>query len=554
MHVPRRATAITLVALTLATGVAEIARADRRQGPEVAGSPRVRESDDPDRGDPLRPMVRRIDRFFRTHEADGVTMDSRYAINPSEAIRMGVVCQLLGYCEYLKVHPTLRVRDEIAAHADYLVAHLADITSGSPFDGMLGYSLVTAYEVTGDSTHLAAALQIVNELETIPTYECILNGGLMVALDLAEYGRLTGDPAATQKAHDILAQLPSEQNEDGSFPHWCEGSEDIHYTGWMAMELDLIGRAMPDPNIEPMLGRMHDWMEQRVDPTGHSHYEEPCAACPGGMRYYDSRRSGCSIDYDTRGWTVEPAYTALLFDRYHSSAYRPVMRWLAALETGGTFADKWDFIPPPDDPEYPWSIADTSVANTSIIFWALTSLESRRGELDGSVLDDAKDEGGIAQGMARPLRLVTPPRAEWRWSETDRRLLAGAVPERARWAESPPRNAGGLAGDAGRGGGPWGGASGGAGVRLALTATRRATDGTTVLRFDLGRPATLSLVVHDVAGRRVRELARGAYPAGARTVMWDGRDTDGMRVPSGVYFARLDSGGDRAETQILVWR
>jgi len=94
-----------LVIPVLLTGVTGARGAGMRQGPEVAGSPRVR-ADDPERLDPLRPMVRRIDGFFRSHEVDGVTMDSRYAINPSEAIRMGVVCQLLGYCEYLKVHPT----------------------------------------------------------------------------------------------------------------------------------------------------------------------------------------------------------------------------------------------------------------------------------------------------------------------------------------------------------------------------------------------------------------------------------------------------------------
>ena len=36
-------------------------------------------------------LVRRMRRYFETHEVDGVTMDSRYAINPSEAIRQSVV-------------------------------------------------------------------------------------------------------------------------------------------------------------------------------------------------------------------------------------------------------------------------------------------------------------------------------------------------------------------------------------------------------------------------------------------------------------------------------
>ncbi|MFI5372355.1 MAG: FlgD immunoglobulin-like domain containing protein [Candidatus Eisenbacteria bacterium] len=540
-----RIMAVALGLATLCLGGALLAGpvSDPR-GPAVPGGPTIGIPDDREARDPLKPMVRRLDRYFRTHRADGVTMDSRYDINPSEAIRMGVVCQLLGYCEYLNVHPTRRVRDDIAAHADYLVAHLADITSGTPFDGMLGYSLVRAYEVTANGAHLAAAQRIVAELEAIPTSECILNGGLMVALDMAEYARLTGDATAAQKAHDILTQLPPYQNPDGSFPHWCAGSEDIHYTGWMAMELDLIGRVMPDPNIEPVLTRMHDWIEQRVDATGHSHYEEACPDCPDGLRYYDSRRSGCSIDYDTRGWTVEPAYNALLLDRYRSRKYLPVMDFLGTLETDGTFADKWDFIPPPDDPEYPWSIADTSVANMSIIFWALTSLESRRGGRDGGVLADVADDGGIGPGPATPVRLPTPPRSSWRWSEVDRRLIAGAL-----------SGAEVRIGASGRDADPIRRGPGSAPTTPAVTLESIGpARGTTSLRYALPAPGVVDLTLYDDAGRHIRELAHGERPAGEHVVAWDGRDQGGHPVPSGVYFARLVAGDRRRATAIVLMR
>ncbi len=57
--------------------------------------------------------------------------------------------------------------------------------------------------------------------------------------------------------------------------------------------------------------------------------------------------------------------------------------------------------------------------------------------------------------------------------------------------------------------------------------------------FTLERPSDATLAIYDVEGRRVRELARGAQPAGARQLAWDGRDESGRAVQAGVYFARL---------------
>ena len=127
--------------------------------------------------DPLIPMLHRMDRYFQRHEVDGVTMDSRYSINPSEAIRMSVVCQLLGYTELYRVHPTERVRIDIVQHADYLIGRLADITSHTPFDGMLTYSLLVAYESTGESRFLATGTGLVDALKAIRPHNASSTAG-----------------------------------------------------------------------------------------------------------------------------------------------------------------------------------------------------------------------------------------------------------------------------------------------------------------------------------------------------------------------------------------
>ena len=47
------------------------------------------------------------------------------------------------------------------------------------------------------------------------------------------------------------------------------------------------------------------------------------------------------------------------------------------------------------------------------------------------------------------------------------------------------------------------------------------------------------------------ELDADAGP-GSRTVRWDGRDSNGNEVPSGMYFYRLESGDDRQVRKMVL--
>ncbi|MDH3225403.1 MAG: hypothetical protein OEO23_16910, partial [Gemmatimonadota bacterium] len=54
---------------------------------------------------------------------------------------------------------------------------------------------------------------------------------------------------------------------------------------------------------------------------------------------------------------------------------------------------------------------------------------------------------------------------------------------------------------------------------------------------------TISLAIHDVGGRKVRELVRvDRQGPGSFAVVWDGRDELGSSVAAGVYFACLRVG------------
>jgi len=61
------------------------------------------------------------------------------------------------------------------------------------------------------------------------------------------------------------------------------------------------------------------------------------------------------------------------------------------------------------------------------------------------------------------------------------------------------------------------------------------------LRLRLLARGPVNLAIHDVTGRRLRELMVGELPAGEYAFDWDGCDARGAPVASGVYFARLEN-------------
>jgi hypothetical protein len=65
----------------------------------------------------------------------------------------------------------------------------------------------------------------------------------------------------------------------------------------------------------------------------------------------------------------------------------------------------------------------------------------------------------------------------------------------------------------------------------------------TSIRFDLHQHGRVRLDVYDLAGRLVKHLADGPMTAGTQAVRWDGTDSAGRKVATGVYVARLAAGG-----------
>ena len=72
------------------------------------------------------------------------------------------------------------------------------------------------------------------------------------------------------------------------------------------------------------------------------------------------------------------------------------------------------------------------------------------------------------------------------------------------------------------------------------------------ISFYLPRGGRASLHRFDVRGRLVRTLVDRSLDKGVHAFMWDGRNTSGSSVASGVYYYRLTFGEERLTKKLIV--
>lgn len=88
-------------------------------------------------------------------------------------------------------------------------------------------------------------------------------------------------------------------------------------------------------------------------------------------------------------------------------------------------------------------------------------------------------------------------------------------------------------------------------ARLALAVSPNPAAGPVRLAWTMPAAGRARLEVLDLAGRRVALLLDGDAAAGTHARTWNGRGTDGRRVPPGVYLARLVTPHGIATTRIV---
>ncbi len=77
---------------------------------------------------------------------------------------------------------------------------------------------------------------------------------------------------------------------------------------------------------------------------------------------------------------------------------------------------------------------------------------------------------------------------------------------------------------------------------------------TTAISFQLSTASEVALVIYDLNGNVVKELARGKYAGGQHRLVWEGKDDRGNRVASGVYVYKLTAGDFVAQKKLVLMK
>ncbi len=77
---------------------------------------------------------------------------------------------------------------------------------------------------------------------------------------------------------------------------------------------------------------------------------------------------------------------------------------------------------------------------------------------------------------------------------------------------------------------------------------------TTVIEYALPKAGHVNLAIYNIMGQKVRTLVDGMQPAGRFHLVWDGRSDSGVRVPSGIYFYRIQSGEYVAMKKMILMK
>jgi hypothetical protein len=74
----------------------------------------------------------------------------------------------------------------------------------------------------------------------------------------------------------------------------------------------------------------------------------------------------------------------------------------------------------------------------------------------------------------------------------------------------------------------------------------------TNIRFNLSQTQSVTLAIFNILGEKVKTLIDSRLPAGEHAVKWDGTDSEGHLMPTGIYFYRLKA-DESTETRKMIF-
>ncbi|MBC8344665.1 MAG: T9SS type A sorting domain-containing protein [Candidatus Marinimicrobia bacterium] len=75
---------------------------------------------------------------------------------------------------------------------------------------------------------------------------------------------------------------------------------------------------------------------------------------------------------------------------------------------------------------------------------------------------------------------------------------------------------------------------------------------TTTIQFILPKAGNVNISIFDLSGHEIIHLVRKYQTSGSKSVIWDGTNKSGKKVPSGVYFYSISTGNIRQTRKMVL--
>jgi len=74
----------------------------------------------------------------------------------------------------------------------------------------------------------------------------------------------------------------------------------------------------------------------------------------------------------------------------------------------------------------------------------------------------------------------------------------------------------------------------------------------TTISYSLGKESQVEIDIYDLGGRQIAAVVNSIQPAGDHQVIWNGTDSNGNTVSSGVYFYRILTNGESLAKRMVL--
>jgi len=76
----------------------------------------------------------------------------------------------------------------------------------------------------------------------------------------------------------------------------------------------------------------------------------------------------------------------------------------------------------------------------------------------------------------------------------------------------------------------------------------------TTIKFNTARAGNVTIDIFNIRGQKIKTIANDNFGVGLHRVVWDGADSDGRKVASGVYFYRMTTGEFTQTRRMLLMK